>query len=365
MNTRQSSGNPGLVGTIFVLAGILCAFFGERQVARAHAMVQAGTEAVIDIDPGQPVRKHQGQLVHFSGLVETEETLVDPLFAIRAGGLVLRREAEMYQWLEEEHRQTRTDASGHRRTRVTYSYDRAWAAYAVQSDRFHEPTGHENAGSMPFKSEAFVAESEGIGGIAIPRVLLEQIAYREPLSAAEATGPDLDLAREPGEDYLYYRHHPGITSVGDLRVGFSIVPETQVSVIARLQGDTVVPYQVAEGVDIFLITDNLVAAADMLDRARESATEYKWAYRILGFVLPLFGLVFVREPVESLAHRVPIIAAAKRSGFFFPVLLALILAGLALAFAWLFYDLAIGLAILLPAVALMAVCHVMGRRKPA
>ena len=95
----QSDGDSGgLVGTAFVLAGILCLFFSDREVARARVMVQGGTRDVIGIDPEELLTEYQGRLVHFSGLVESDEILVDPLFEISAGGLVLRREAEMYQW---------------------------------------------------------------------------------------------------------------------------------------------------------------------------------------------------------------------------------------------------------------------------
>ena len=365
--SRQSEKySGGVVAPIFVLAALLCLFFSEREVARAHVMMKVGTQAVVSIDPAELSPEHRGRLVHFSGLVQTDEVLTDPLLEISAEGLVLRREAEMYQWQEQEHRETGTDSQGRQTTSVSYSYDRGWESYAVQSARFSQPQGHENSGSMPVQSATFVTQDARLGGIALPAALLEQIEYRLPVSAATAKTLPLDLAPEPGEAYFHYRSNPRSTSVGDVRVSFSIVPETYVSVVARLEGDTVVPYPVADDVEIFMIEDDLIPAELMLSRAQQKVTEQKWIYRVVGFLLLFFGLLFFWGWIKSIAGRIPIIAALRRTNDLLSVaLLSLMLTGVVLSSAWLLYDARIGILVLLPSVALGMTCHRLGGRKAA
>ena len=76
---------------------------------------------------------------------------------------------------------------------------------------------------------------------------------------------------------------------------------TYVSVVARLEGDTVVPYPVADDIEIFMIEDDLFPAELMLSRAQQMATEQKWIYRVVGFLLLFFGLLFFWEWIKSIA----------------------------------------------------------------
>src|SRR5690606_22565418 len=87
---------------------------------------------------------NEGQLVHVSGQLEVESALADRMFEVEVRAVRLIRQAEMFQWIEEESSETRTKIGGGQETVTTYSYHRGWSSAEIDSAAFKQPTGHIN-----------------------------------------------------------------------------------------------------------------------------------------------------------------------------------------------------------------------------
>src|SRR5208282_2318706 len=89
-----------VVGLVLVLIGLVLLFWNEGRAVRTADMLSEGAAGVISVAAGKVVPGNEGKLVHVDGDVATAEQLSDPQFGISARALQLRRNVELYQWVE-------------------------------------------------------------------------------------------------------------------------------------------------------------------------------------------------------------------------------------------------------------------------
>jgi hypothetical protein len=174
-------------------------------------------------------------------------------------------------------------------------------------------------------------------------------AKGRPLAAA---APAASPWKTSGEA-LYFGADPGSPAVGDLRVTFSKVPPTDVSVIARQSGKSFGPYQTEAGNALEMLTEGTVSAPAMFAEAERSNTTTTWLLRVGGFLLMLFGMYSVFRPLAVVADVVPFFGSLVSMGVgVVAFVIAAPLSLLTIAVAWIFYRPLLGIGLLLAALAI-------------
>ncbi len=361
--SRLGSSLKGIFGgfVIFLIGFPVLVWNEGRSVKRARALNE-GEKSVVAIaaDAVDPV--NEGSLVHFSGRAVTAAVLADPVFGVTVtGDLQLVRSAEMYQWVEEKHTETKTNTGGSQTTTTTYKYKKEWSGSPVRSDSFEHPEGHANPGSFAFPPESWCADDVQVGAFAIPASRVEAIG-----SAAEMTFPLADGAVPAGVPTNSIRiaggwyipavaggGTPQAPQIGDERVKFGRVPQSDVSFVAKQMGSTIAAYPTKNG-PVFLQEAGIRSAEEMFATARKNNAILTWILRLVGFILLFAGLSAVLRPIRVLTDVLPFLGKIVGMGLgFVAFVVALVFWLVTVAIAWVAYRPLVGIPLLIAAAALI------------
>jgi hypothetical protein len=364
-----------IAGVFFGFALFIAAFpllwWNEGRAVRTHRSLEEGAGAVVPVSPHRVEATNQGKLVHVSGRATTTEVLVDPLFKVSANALRLRRDVEMYQWVEHTRTEKRQKLGGSEETITTYSYDKQWRSGAINSSSFKVPQGHHNPGSMKYESATFSASVVTLGAFTLNPTLRDKVDGFETVPATETALEESGLVpaaaarpaapartrkgkRQPrpaviaaparrsglrvhGEG-LYEGVDPASPAVGDLRITWRRVPPTEVSVIAQQAGASFRPYQTAAGNALQMLEKGTVGAAQMFEEAQDQNTLITWLLRVGGFLLMWLGLKTILAPLPVMASVVPFVGGIVGVGVgLFAFAVAAPLSLLTIAIAWILH----------------------------
>ena len=361
--SRLGSPFKGIVGgfVIFLIGFPVLVWNEGRSVKRARALNE-GEKNVVAIAADAVDPANEGSLVHFAGRAVTAAVLADPVFGVTVtGDLQLVRSAEMYQWVEEKHTQTKTNTGGSQTTTTTYKYKKEWSGSPVSSDSFEHPEGHANPGSFSFPPESWCADDVQVGALVIPASRIAAIGSPSdisfPLTANSIPdGVPTNSIRIAGGWYIPAAAGggtPQAPQIGDERVKFGRVPQSDVSFVAKQMGSTIAAYPTKNG-PVFLQRNGILSAEEMFAAARKDNAILTWILRLVGFILLFAGLSAVLRPIRVLADVLPFLGKIVGMGLGFVAFVAALVFWLVtVAIAWIAYRPLIGVPLLIAAAALV------------
>lgn len=345
-----------LVGLLLIVIALGLLFWNEGRSVKRYKTLKEGSGAVISVKSDTVDAKNEGKLVHMTGKADTTATLTDPVFGVSANALKLDRIVEMYQWKETSHTETKKKLGGGKKKVTTYTYDKIWSKNTIHSGRFKKQDGHQNPGSMPYKSLEQVADNVTFGAFKLPLSLVSKINRFESLLVE----PNMPLPEslkdtvKPNDGGYYIGESPASPQVGDVRVRFRIVKPVEISIVSKQVGDTFEPYQTKAGGTIELLETGVFSADTMFKSAQNSNKVFTWIFRIVGFVLMLIGWSLIFSPLSVIADVVPFIGSIVAVGTgIIAFLISLILSLLTIAIAWVFYRPVLGVSLLVVVIALI------------
>lgn len=336
-----------LFGLILFAGSFFLLFWNEGRSVETYKTLKEGGKSVISVSADRVDPANAGKLVHLTGKAVTGATLADPDFGVSAQALKLGRVVEMYQWKEQKDSKTEKKLGGSEETVTTYTYTKVWSTDAINSADFKKPEGHQNPGSMPYRSTGWVAEPITLGAFTLSRSLAEQINNFTPLALGANAALPAGREGKLENGGMYLGKNPGSPAIGDMRVSFKVVNPTDVSIVSRQIEDTFEPFQANAGGTIDLLQTGVFSAASMIKTAQKSNTVLTWILRGVGFLLMFIGLALMLKPLSVLADVLPILGSIVGAGTgFISFLLAAVLSATTVAVAWIVYRPVIGILLL-------------------
>ena len=358
--SRLGSSVKGIFGGIVIfLIGFPLLFWNEGRAVRRTRALNEGEKNVVAVDASAIDPSNEGRLVHFSGRAVTDAVLTDPTFGVAVtNDLKLVRSAEMYQWTEETKRETKTNTGGSETTTTTYTYKKRWQGSLENSSNFEHPEGHENPAAFPFPSQSWCAEDVHVGAFAVPADRVGAIGspldIAFPLTGAVPEGIPTNALRLANGWYLPAGGgSPQSPQVGDTRVTFGRVPQSDVSFVAKQVGSTIASYPTKNG-PVFLQSDGLLSADQMFEAARKNNAILSWILRLVGFILFFAGLSSILRPIRVLTDVLPFLGRIVGMGLgLVAFVVALVCWLVTVAVAWVAYRPLVGIPLLVAAAALV------------
>lgn len=255
----------------------------------------------VSIAADKVVPANEGKLVHLSGEAATNETLSDPQLGISVQALRLVREVEVRQWKE-----TKSEKKQGKDKVVTYSYEQIWSTKKPASSiAFHEKT-KINPGGKPYEDAHYNATEARLGAFALTSSQIDKVPADEALPITEemlAKIPeDLKGQARPTQDgLLYVGGNADDPKVGDCRIRYKVAKPQTLSVIAKQEGNRLIPFPVEGGQDINLVERGQKSAGQMFASAQSSTVLLAWVGRVLGLAFMAAGLFLVLRPVAAAA----------------------------------------------------------------
>lgn len=340
-----------VVGLIMFIASFPLLFWNEGRSVKTAKSLAEGAAAVVSIKADKVDPANEKKLVHLSGLATTNEILTDGEFGISAQGIKLLREVEMYQWKEEEKRETRKKMGGGEETITTYSYQKEWSKSVNNSQQFDSPAEHTNPAEKPFADDEKLATHVTLEAFTLSDSLAWSIDTYETLAVSQETAdklPERLKARVKLYNGMFYAgNDPASPQIGDARIKFKVVKPTTVSIISTQVGNTFEPYQTQAGDTIALLYPGVHSAAEMFASEQKQNTIITWLLRLLGWFLMFMGMNLVFKPLSVLGDVIPLVGNILGAGI--SLVSGLVAVGLSLitiAIAWLYYRPVLGIALL-------------------
>lgn len=252
----------------------------------------------------------EGELVAASGMIISDDLIGDGQFLKNGRYLNVRRNVEMYAWVETSKSKTDTKIGGSQETITTYDYDKKWTGSVANSSNFKVPEGHIN----PPKRYDDIANTSPTARVGVYGVDLSRL--KMPVSQIlQLTADDVILPAE-GElvqgKYIYI----GGSSIddpviGDIRISYSAVLSGQdVTVFGRLVGDKIKPFTDKDGQ--ILYEARVTGFEESVVVMKKEHSMSLWFLRFLGFFMMWIGLKMVIAPLSVLLDILPILGSVSR-----------------------------------------------------
>jgi len=356
-----------LVGVVLFLASFVVLFWNEGRAVKTAKALEEGAGAVVSVQADPIDAANEGKLVHMTGEATTEETLTDPDFGVSAQAIKLARKVEMYQWKETKQKRKRKKLGGGTRTETTYNYNKTWSERLIKSSSFGEPKGHQNPTEMAYQSTDTVAQKATVGAFRLSDSLTRKVGGGKRLNVEAEMLPEAlkEQVKAAGGTY-YVGPNPATPTVGDLRISFTSVEPTTVSLIAQQVGETFQPYKTEVGRPLEFLKTGSHTADQMFEAAMEANVAMTWGVRLLGFILMAVGLGLIANPLVVLADVIPFLGNLLGLGVaLFAGAIALFLSLVTVAIAWIFCRPLLGIGLIAVAVAVVAGLVVLAKGRKA
>jgi hypothetical protein len=170
--------------------------------------------------------------------------------------------------------------------------------------------------------------------------------------------PDIHLPSRSSQingNEIYMGTHPHDPQIGDLRVRFSAVLPTDVSIVSVQRGHSFMPYFASNGNKIELLEYGNLTAQQMFQAAQDRNTVLTWIIRGGGFLFVFIGLRMLLGVIPILAAVIPALgglvdAAVSLISFIIAAAISL----LTIAIAWIVYRPILAIALVVSAVLVTA-----------
>ncbi|XP_034762192.2 transmembrane protein 43-like [Acipenser ruthenus] len=295
---------------------------------------------IITVDP-----ENEGRLVHLSGALRTSQPLYDPNYGISIHAVKLKRQVEMYQWVEYEDSRE-YEENGEVKTETKYTYNTEWKSEVINSRNFDKEIGHTNPSAMAVESVTVVAPYVSVGPLYLSAGLVEKVDTFKQLSLVRLS--PLDAFVTVYEDSFYHTHNPRRPEVGDVRVSFyyaglseensPLGPAQVVSIVARQTKDQLVPFKTKSGDVLEILYQGALSAQEVFEKEHESNQMKTWALRAGGWLMMFLGISLMTRILHTIVDWLPIVRDLVSLGLrIFAVSVATSLSLLTIAAGWLFY----------------------------
>ncbi|NXH97340.1 TMM43 protein, partial [Pachycephala philippinensis] len=362
-----------LIGLVTFLLAFYLLFTNEGRALRTAKSLDEGLSLVVPLDSIHGIsQQNEGRLVHLAGALSTSKPLFDPSYGVSIQAVKLKRNVEMYQWVEYEDSKE-YEENGEIKKETKYSYNTEWKSEVVNSRNFDREIGHKNPSAMAVESFTAVSPNVQVGSFVLSKGLVDKIDDFKQLSLSHLEDPHADVTR--GGDYFYHSDNPRRPEVGDLRVSFfyaglsgddpylgtaakvslqlflyfaSSVPNSvtseyfflssKVTVIARQRGDQLVPYHTKSGDVLEILYPGDLSVEEVFQKEHESNTVKTWALRAAGWLSMFVGISLMTRIFYTLVDWFPVVRDLVNVGLkAFALCVASSLSLLTISVGWLFY----------------------------
>ena len=336
-----------LWGIILVIVSIRLLAWNEKNYVETKAALKEWAEIVQEANIDQINPDLEWQEIHISGeTASNAEALKDNIFWIVTDNLKLKRTVEMYQWYEEEHEECHDNYWWSEDCETTYTYDKKWSDDHISSNSFYQTANHENPSTWDYESDERVKEPITLWAYTLANVFVSQLTDYKTINLSEQninipdkyqviagqTTQSNWTVEDNNNSYLYgdskittttsasnERFHingdviyiwldPSKPAVWDLKITFSSINPSTVSVVWKQMGSDLTSYKVSNWRNINLLSQGNVSAEDMFIEAQKENKMMTWIIRIIWLILMYCGFASMFKFIETLAKVIPFLA---------------------------------------------------------
>lgn len=367
---RLSGSMKGIVsGLLMFIIGTCLLWWNEGRAVKTSKAIKEAESVAVHVDDVSTVDASlNGKLIHASAFADTKDTLADDIFGVRTLAIKLNRKVEYYQWIENSKSETRDKIGGGQETVTTYTYESKWVDKPVKSSEFKDPE-YKNLNFVltTIEEKDLLADNVTFGAYTLPEFIKRSISGNVPadvqmtneqvrewnkaLHTSVSVRDSVSLVHSD-KNTVYFGQSPNSPRVGDVRITFYKVMPADISLIAKVNGETFEDYKTQNGESFSRVEMGTVSADNMFQNAQDENNMLTWILRIVGLLLVVFGVKSMFSLLPTLFKVLPFLGNIVDAGvglvcWIFGLAWSLIV----IAIAWLVYRPVIGILLLVAAVA--------------
>ncbi|KAM7402131.1 hypothetical protein PAMP_017397 [Pampus punctatissimus] len=352
-----------VVGVGLFFLSIYVLFTNEGRALQTESSLNEGLSQVVSLGPYSSLDlQNNNRLVHLSAQLHTSQPLHDPNYRVVVQAVKLKRQVEMYQWVEYQESKD-YEEDGQTKTETTYTYNTEWKSELINSRNFDKEIGHQNPSAMAVESVTVVAPEVTVGPFYLSKGLVEQINNFQTLSLKDLNAFNLDPFLSIDDDYFYHTQYPHKPEVGDVRVKFSFAglsgetsrlgPAQTVSIVAMQRGDQLIPFKTKSGDTLEILYLEELSAEEVFMKEHQYNSMKTWGLRAAGWALMFLSIQLTMRIIYTMVDWVPILRELVSVGLkIFALCVSCSLSLLTIGVGWFFYRplvaVALGALALLP-----------------
>lgn len=355
-----------LMGFVMLIGSVILLFWNEGRTIKTTKMLKEAQKVCTELGDISEVNADMDHMmVHATGQATTEDILTDDEFDLSINAIKLIRDAEYYQWVEHQETKTRDKVGGGQETITTYTYSKEWVDEPVDSDKFEDPEYRGIDNSVPAEFDDFTIQAENVafGAYRLPKDLVSQMSDDRTLPlelSNEVTkfynnemhkvlpdaAKDQQLFHVKG-NMVYLGENTSRPHVGDVRITYRQVLPGEVSILAKVNGDTFEEFTAKNSYSFMALEDGAVSMENMFENQHANNRALAWLLRIIGVLLAIFGFRNIFGIITSLLKVLPFLANIADLGVgLVSIVLGLALSLVVIAVGWLFYRPLLGILLL-------------------
>ena len=353
------------MGFLMLIAGTVLLFWNEGRTVKTTKMLKEAQGVCVELPSIDAVdADFHGKMIHASGMTATEDILTDGQFELSVNAVKLIRSTEYYQWVEHEKSETRDKVGGGQETITTYTYSKEWVSSPVNSSSFEDPDyrGISNDVLLNVESKTWQAENVSFGAYTFPESLISQMNDSKPFNVE--LKPEVKEYYEtefhrvynvsatqefvhPSGNILYIGVNPNSPTVGDVRVTYKEVLPGEVSILAKVNGNTFEKYTAKNGYSLITLEDGAVSMDEMFANEHSANKTLAWVLRLVGILLIVGGFKNIFNIITAILKVLPFLGNIANLGVgLVSWVLGIAWSLIVIAIAWLFYRPVLGILLL-------------------
>jgi len=349
-----------LVGLLLLIGSIVLIWWNEgRSVDQADALEEMQGKITTLTSPVYDAAL-EGKAVLVQGEVKPRNIVMDTQFEVSTDGLVLSRKAEMYQWKETSHSESKDKLGGGTETVTTYEYHKTWSSTPINSSFFKQRNGHENP-PMNYSSATFLSDAQ-MGDFHLDKSMVGHIGANMPYDVS--TSRKKNGVVKNHNSFLYVGEDPAAPKIGDVKISYTYAPAGVYTVAAKESGKALVPYTTKNGKQMVFVRNGRVEAQTIFKEELEANATLTWVLRVVGLSLMFVGFSLMMGPIQAFAKVIPALGslAGGATGIIAGIL-TLIFGSLIIALAWFGARPMLSLAIIVIGVGIAFMLGKFGKKK--
>lgn len=250
----------------------------------------------------------QGKLVSASGVVTSAETLGDNVYLKPGKYLAVKRDVEMYAWVEKKTENSHTNVGGSETTETTYDYTMAWTSNPMKSSEMAHPAEHENP-APALTGDAFTVTNLTVGSYTVSGVV--ELPASTPLVLTKDNVSLREGVIIAGGYIFQGTGTETVPKIGDIRVSYSTLnPGFEGTVFGALQGGKIAKYTNEDGDELYRVFEGSRSGA--IAALHDEFVAMGWVLRLVGFFMMWFGLASILGPISTLLDVLPFLGGTSR-----------------------------------------------------
>ena len=334
------------IGILLVILSIIWIFKNEQNFIQTKVALSEWAEIVKEANSTEINPELDQAEVHLYWETSSDDqALQDPVFWVTVDDLKLARNVSMYQWTEKSEENCTDNVGWSEDCTTTYSYNKTWKDFPVNSSDFYESAWHENPTTWKYESQerekspimlwVYILDSIFINDLDTYRAVdlsKQEIIVPEEYKISETTNTETseNTVEDNNNSYLYwewenktaeswikfhvYSDHIYIWAnewnpqVWDLKITFSSVKTWTVSVIWQQVWNNLTTYTASNWKPIALLENWQVTAENMFIHAQESNKKRTWIFRWVLLLLMFVWFSMMLEFITTLAKVLPFLS---------------------------------------------------------